>query len=245
MVPAAGRTGAHGWPVPRLPPDPTPRQGRHRRRHGERITRRRCRAAAPRVQRGSRAAARPPQPARHRPVEPLLRDGPLPGHDRLPAVGPSPPPWRLLADSRLVHRGHHRRTRDPRRLSTRAATHAPRQRFRRHVARVWPAHLQHRHHRVGRQPVRGDAVTPLRLGAARCDRVRRHQAHEMVPARVRASGGHPVGDRRHRQPLLARRRRGVRAHRRRRRGHPLRPGAAEAAELTSAGTSPGVTSDSW
>ncbi len=72
-----------------------------------------------------------------------------------------------------------------------------------------------RHHG---QPVRGHALAALRLGADAGHRHDRRDLDAVALAVAAAPAGHAAGDRRHREPLLARRARGDRAARRRPRG---------------------------
>jgi PAP2 superfamily protein len=61
--------------------------------------------------------------------------------------------------------------------------------------------------RLGGEPVRRDAEPALRVGGAGRGRVHPGRQDTVAVAVDRAPDHHPVGDRRHRQPLLARRRR--------------------------------------
>ncbi len=88
-----------------------------------------------------------------------------------------------------------------------ATPHARAPGLRRHAPGLRPEHLHQGHQPVGRQPVRGDALAALRLGAADRPDVREDQGRTLELAGVGASADHVAGDRRHRQPLHRRRRR--------------------------------------
>ena len=190
--------------------------------------RRRLRAAVPLLLRAHRAGPGHAQPHARRILEPVLRHGALPLDRRVPPLGVLPSPQRLPPDQEHLRQRHRRRPGDPRRVPTGTATHAARRRLRRHAPALRPAHLQHRHLGVGRQPVRGDAVAALRMGVHRRRCVREHPSHPPELVGDAAPGDHAAGHRRHGEPLLARRRR-CRCSRRRRR----RPCSASAANVSS------------